>query len=377
MNNKIWLSPPHMGNKEQANIAEAFATNWIAPLGPFVDSFENKLCEFTGATAAAALSSGTAALHLALILSGIQRDDIVLCPSFTFSATINPVIYTGAVPVFIDSEEYSWNMSPSLLKKAISELKRSGKKARALIIVHLYGMPAAMDELMEIAAENNITVIEDAAESLGSIYKGKHTGTFGKIGILSFNGNKIITTSGGGAMLSDDVEIISKSRFLATQARDAAPHYQHSQIGYNYRLSNIAAAIGCGQMDVLKSRIEARRKNCSMYKEAFTSVKGISIPEEPEGYFSNRWLTTVIIDPSKTKNNHSREDVRLMLNELNIESRPLWKPMHMQPIFAGCLAFTDGTCETLFDNGLCLPSGSSLTAEEHSKICEAVISCIK
>ncbi|MEP7263550.1 MAG: aminotransferase class I/II-fold pyridoxal phosphate-dependent enzyme [Bacteroidota bacterium] len=374
---RIYLSAPHMGVKEQANIAEAFATNWIAPLGPFVDGFEKKLCEFTGSGHAAALSSGTAALHLGLMLCGVKTGDIVLCPSFTFSATVNPVIYIGAEPVFIDSEKETWNMSPDLLRIAIKVLKTEGKTPKALLIVHLYGMPAAMDELLQIAKENNLAVIEDAAESLGSLYKGKHTGTFGKTGILSFNGNKIITTSGGGALLSDDEELIKKSRFLATQARDQAPHYQHSEIGYNYRLSNICAAIGCGQMEVLNDRIAQRRNNFDKYHTAFKNTDAISLLQEPEGYFSNRWLSTIIIDPEKTKGNTTREDVRLKLDTLNIESRPLWKPMHMQPVFEKHRAFTDGTCEQLFKNGLCLPSGSSLTDEQHALICKTILEVVK
>lgn len=372
MNEKIWLSAPHMGKKEQENIAQAFATNWIAPLGPFVDQFERDICTFTGSRNAAALSSGTAALHLSLILNGIQPNDIILCPTFTFSATVNPVLYMGAEPVFIDSEKDSWNMSPELLKTAISTLKKEGKTPKALMIVHLYGMPAAMDELLQIASENNLLVIEDAAESLGSLYKGQHTGTFGKAGVLSFNGNKIITTSGGGALLSDDEELIAKSRFLATQARDKAPHYQHSHIGYNYRLSNICAAIGCGQMEVLKERVAARRKNFEKYKEAFADIKSIYLPDEPEGYFSNRWLSTIVIDPSKTKDHKTREDVRLKLETLNIESRPLWKPMHLQPVFEKHRAFTDGTSEHLFNNGLCLPSTSSLSNEHHELVVNTI-----
>lgn len=377
MNDKIWLSPPHMGSKEQANVANAFESNWIAPLGPFVDGFEKKLCEFTGSGHAAALSSGSAALHLGLMLCGVKAGDIVLCPSFTFSATVNPVIYIGAEPVFIDSEKESWNISPELLRDAIRTLKAEGKTPKALVIVHLYGMPAAMDELMQIAKENNLVVIEDAAESLGSLYKGKHTGTFGKTGILSFNGNKIITTSGGGALLSDDEELIKKSRFLATQARDAATHYQHSEIGYNYRLSNICAAIGCGQMEVLNDRIASRRNNFDKYKTAFKNTDAISVLDEPEGYFSNRWLSTITIDPKKTKGNATREDVRLKLDALNIESRPLWKPMHLQPVFQKHRAFLDGTCEQLFNNGLCLPSGSSLTDEQHAWICKTILEVVK
>lgn len=369
---RIYLSAPHMGGKEQVNIAEAFATNWIAPLGQFVNQFEKDLCMFTHAGHTAALSSGTAALHLSLILSGIERGDIVICPTFTFSATINPVIYMGAEPVFVDSEKSSWNMSPDLLREALYALRKQGKKAKAIIIVHLYGMPAAMEELMQVAMENELIVIEDAAESLGSLYKGKHTGTFGKAGILSFNGNKIITTSGGGALISDDAEMISKARFLATQARDAAPHYQHSQIGYNYRLSNICAAIGCGQMEVLADRVKSRRENFDKYCTAFENIKAISLPQEQEGYYSNRWLTTIVVNPELTKNNKTREDIRIKLEEYDIESRPLWKPMHLQPVFSKHKSFIDGTSERLFDNGLCLPSSSSLADSEIAKISSIV-----
>jgi dTDP-4-amino-4,6-dideoxygalactose transaminase len=377
MTEKIWLSPPHMGHVEQENIKVAFQTNWIAPLGPFVDGFEKKLCEFTGSGHASALSSGTAALHLGLMLSGVKAGDIVICPSFTFSATVNPIIYIGAEPVFIDSEKNTWNISPDLLREALESLKKENKIPKALLIVHLYGMPAQMDELLQIASENNLIVLEDAAESLGSLYKGKHTGTFGKAGILSFNGNKIITTSGGGALISDDEELIRKSRFLATQARDAAPHYQHSQIGYNYRLSNIAAAIGCGQMEVLKDRITQRRANFEFYKTAFRNIESISLPDEPNGFYSNRWLTTIIIDPEKTKANRTREDIRLKLDSLNIESRPLWKPMHLQPVFEKYRTFNDGTCENLFKNGLCLPSGSSLTNMQLELITDTITEFIQ
>jgi dTDP-4-amino-4,6-dideoxygalactose transaminase len=323
------------------------------------------------------LSSGTAALHLGLMLSGVKAGDIVICPSFTFSATVNPIIYIGADPVFIDSEKNTWNISPDLLREALESLKKENKIPKALLIVHLYGMPAQMDELLQIASENNLIVLEDAAESLGSLYKGKHTGTFGKAGILSFNGNKIITTSGGGALISDDEELIRKSRFLATQARDAAPHYQHSQIGYNYRLSNIAAAIGCGQMEVLKDRITQRRANFEFYKTAFRNIESISLPDEPNGFYSNRWLTTIIIDPEKTKANRTREDIRLKLDSLNIESRPLWKPMHLQPVFEKYRTFNDGTCENLFKNGLCLPSGSSLTNMQLELITDTITEFIQ
>lgn len=372
MNNKIWLSPPHMGGQEQINVNDAFNSNWIAPLGPYVNSFEEQLASFTGCKYAAALSSGTAALHLALILSGVKAGDTVICPSFTFSASANPIVYMGAKPVFVDSELSTWNISPTLLKKAIVDLDSKGIKPAAIIIVHLYGMPAAMNELMEIANEYNITVIEDAAESLGSTYQNKHTGTFGAFGILSFNGNKIITTSGGGALISNSKEQIDQARFLATQARDNAPHYQHSHIGYNYRMSNICAAIGCGQMTVLNDRIQSRRDNFEYYKTNLKDVKGISFLEEPNGFHSNRWLTCIVVDPTLTKNNATRETIRLHLETLNVECRPLWKPMHLQPIFENELSYVDGTCEKLFENGLCLPSGSSLTTSDLDFIINAI-----
>jgi dTDP-4-amino-4,6-dideoxygalactose transaminase len=372
MNNKIWLSPPHMCGQEQLNVNDAFESNWIAPLGPYVNGFEEQLASFTGSKYAAALSSGTAALHLALILSGVKAGNTVICPSFTFSASANPIVYMGAKPVFVDSELSTWNISPTLLRKAIVDLDSKGIKPAAIIIVHLYGMPAAMNELMEIAKEYNITVIEDAAESLGSTYQNKHTGTFGAFGILSFNGNKIITTSGGGALISNSKEQIDQARFLATQARDNAPHYQHSHIGYNYRMSNICAAIGCGQMTVLKDRIQSRRDNFEYYKTNFKDVKGISFLEEPNGFHSNRWLTCIVVDPTLTKNNATRETIRLHLETLNVECRPLWKPMHLQPIFENELSYVDGTCEKLFNEGLCLPSGSSLTTSDLDFIISAI-----
>ena len=353
-----------MSGQEQINVNDAFDSNWIAPLGPYVNGFEEKLASFTGANYAAALSSGTAALHLALILSGVKAGDTVICPSFTFSASANPIVYMGAKPVFVDSELSTWNLSPILLRNSIIDLAAKGMKPAAIIIVHLYGMPASMNELMAIANEYDIPVIEDAAESLGGMYHGKHTGTFGKFGVLSFNGNKIITTSGGGALISNSKEKIDQARFLATQARDNAPHYQHSHIGYNYRMSNICAAIGCGQMTVLNDRIQSRRSNFEYYKTNLKDVKGISFLDEPVGFYSNRWLSCIIVDPTLTKNNATRETIRLHLETLNIECRPLWKPMHLQPIFENELSYVDGTCEALFENGLCLPSGSSLTKDD-------------
>lgn len=388
MNEKIWLSSPHMGGDEQKFIKEAFDTNWIAPLGPNVDGFEKELCKVTGAGYAAALSSGTAAIHLSMILSGIGPGDYVLCQSFTFSATANPIVYQDATPVFIDSEPGTWNMDPKLLEEAIIKI-RSGERnpengdrspvngnnkpgtIKAIVPVHLYGMPAMMDEITDIAQRYDLPVIEDAAEALGSTYNGKLAGTFGRLGVLSFNGNKIITTSGGGALLSSNETLIKKARFLATQARDQAPYYQHSQIGYNYRMSNITAGIGRGQLEVLDLRVKRRREINQWYRNLLKDVPGITFQTEPsEKYISNHWLTAIIIDPVKSAT--SREKVRLALAEENIESRPLWKPMHLQPVFAKAPRFVNGTSEYLFNNGLCLPSGSNLKSTEFKRIEETL-----
>ncbi len=372
---KIWLSSPHMGGMEQVFVKEAFDTNWIAPLGPHVNGFEADLQAFTGVGHAAALSAGTAALHLALILLGVKVGDEVICQSFTFSASANPITYQGAVPVFVDSEKETWNMSPALLEAAIADRLALGKKPKAIIAVHLYGMPAKMAEIAAIADKYDIPLIEDAAEALGSNIDGKMCGTFGKLNILSFNGNKIITTSGGGALLSEDGEMIAKARFLSTQARDNAQHYQHSHIGYNYRMSNVVAAIGRGQMMVLNERIAARRANYERYLKIFGEInaKGyhIALLPEPEGFFSNRWLTTVTINPAENRG-VDREMLRLALEAENIESRPLWKPMHLQPVFAHCPFYGNGTSERLFEQGLCLPSGSNLNEADWERI-EAVL----
>jgi len=375
MNSKIWLSSPHIGTKEQEFVKEAFDTNWIAPLGPHVDRFENDLQSYTGAKYAAALSSGTAAIHLSLILLGVEPGDEVICQSLTFSASANPIVYQGATPVFIDSEPYTWNMNPVFLAEAIKDRLKKGKRPKALIPVHLYGMPARMDDILRIASDHGISVIEDAAEALGSEIDGRKCGTFGKFGILSFNGNKIITTSGGGALLSDDEAMIQKARFLATQARDPAPHYQHSHIGFNYRMSNVLAGIGRGQMTVINDRITARRANFLRYKSYFESLENkgynIKLLQEPENYFSNRWLTTIIIDPAHNKG-ITREIVRLALEANNIDARPIQKPMHLQPVFANAPFYGDGTSEKLFENGLCLPSGSNITEPEWERILEAL-----
>jgi dTDP-4-amino-4,6-dideoxygalactose transaminase len=368
---KIWLSSPHIGNNELQYVNEAFATNWIAPLGPHVNAFEHNLQEQTQTNHAAALSSGTSAIHLALILLGVNSGDTVFCQSITFSASANPIAYQGAIPVFIDSESDTWNMDPILLKNALEEAKQNGKLPKAIIPVHLYGMPAKMNEIISIANEYGVPVIEDAAEALGANINGKSCGSFGTFGVLSFNGNKIITTSGGGALLSEDAEMIEKARFLSTQARDAAPHYQHSHIGYNYRMSNVLAGIGRGQLEVLHDRVIARRNNFKKYQQYFLKYNSngfeIKFQEEPKGYFSNRWLTCILVDPSKNKG-LTREEIRLAMEVENIETRPLWKPMHQQPVFANSKNYLNGVSDNLFENGLCLPSGSNLTDEEFDRI---------
>ncbi len=367
MNNKIWLSSPHMGGKEEVYVKEAFDTNWIAPLGPHVDGFEKDIISYTNTKGAAALSSGTSAIHLALILLGVKPGDEVICQSFTFSASANPIVYQGAIPVFVDSEKDTWNMCPHHLRVAITDRIANGKKPKAIIPVHLYGMPSKMEAILAVANEFDIPVIEDAAEALGSTINGKACGTFGELGILSFNGNKIITTSGGGALVADNEAYISKARFLATQARDAAPHYQHSEIGYNYRMSNVCAAIGRGQMEVLPERIDQRRANYSYYKNELQGIDGIIFVNEPDGYFSNRWLTTILVKP-ETTGGITREDIRLQLEKENIESRPLWKPMHLQPVFEQFDFYGNGVAEKLFENGLCLPSGSNLSISDLEKV---------
>jgi dTDP-4-amino-4,6-dideoxygalactose transaminase len=367
MANRIWLSSPHMGHAEKGFVEDAFTTNWIAPLGPNVDGFESDLSQYTGVAHTAVLSSGTAALHLALIILGVKKDDIVLCQSFTFSATANPIVYLGATPVFIDSEEETWNMDPVLLERSIQHYLAINKKPKAIIPVHLYGMPAKLDAIIQIAKQYDIPVVEDAAEALGSTYHNKPCGAFGDLGILSFNGNKIITTSSGGALLSANEEWIKKAKFLSTQARDAAPHYQHSHIGYNYRMSNVLAGIGRGQMQVLPERIDQRRNNYAFYRDSFKDIQGISFQPEASGSFSNRWLTCILVDPKKT-NGITREDIRLHLEKDNIESRPLWKPMHLQPIFKDSPYFGNDVSAKLFEQGLCLPSGSNLLQHDLERI---------
>lgn len=371
-NKRIWLSLAHMGGKEQDFIQEAFDTNWVVPMGPNVDAFEEDINQYLGGgNYVAALSAGTAALHLGLILLGVKAGDEVICQSFTFSASANPIMYQGATPIFVDSEKDTWNMSPEFLEIAIKDRLSKGKKPKAIIPVHLYGMPAKMDEILAIANKYEIPILEDAAEALGSKYKNKYCGTIGELAGLSFNGNKIITTSGGGALVSKNEDYIKKARFLATQARDAAPHYQHSHIGYNYRMSNVVAGIGRGQMQVLPLRVKQRRTNNTLYRNQLENIEGLTFQTEPSAdFYSNYWLTSILLDPSLIKK--TREDLRLALEAANIESRPLWKPMHLQPIFKDYPFYGDGTSEKLFDTGLCLPSGSILTEDEILGVIEVV-----
>ncbi|MCU7557553.1 DegT/DnrJ/EryC1/StrS family aminotransferase [Macrococcus capreoli] len=364
MQERVFLSSPHMGGTEQKYVQEAFDTNWVAPLGANVNAFEDAVKSYTGIKAACALSSGTGGLHLALDLLDVGQDDIVFCSSLTFIATANPILYLGAKPVFIDSDLESWNMSPYALKKAFEKYAGLGKLPKAVMVVNLYGQSAKMDEIMAICNEYNVPVVEDAAESLGSKYKGKMSGTFGKFGIFSFNGNKIITTSGGGMIISNDEEAIAHALKKATQARDNAPHYQHSEVGYNYRLSNISAGIGRGQMEVLDDRVAKKREIFDRYKAGLQDVEGISFMEELEDTFSNRWLSTMLIDHEVTGKNYL--DVINMLAEDNIEARPVWKPMHLQPVFEGCDFIQDEQMDVskyLFDHGICLPSDSKMTDE--------------
>ena len=372
---RVWLSSPHMGEKEKVYVAEAFETNWVAPLGPNVDAFEEQLSKHLGVNGVVSLNSGSAALHLALNMLDVKTGDIVLCQSFTFAASAFPITYCNATPVFIDSEEDTWNMDPALLEKSIKEYIESGKKPAAIIVVHLYGMPAKMNEILAIAQAYEIPVIEDAAEALGSKYQEKACGSFGKIGILSFNGNKIITTSGGGALASDDEEIVKRVRHVSAQAKEPAPFYLHKEIGYNYRMSNICAGIGRGQMEVLSERVEKRRAIFETYKKAFEAVKGISFLNEPVGYFSNRWLTTILFDEQVFELG-TNERIRQELEKLNIETRPLWKPLHQQPVFADCKAYCNGVSDKLFATGLCLPSGSNITDESLSNVIHEIKKCL-
>ena len=365
---KIWLSSPHMGGNEQKFIQEAFDTNWIAPLGPHVTGFEQDLEHYLGnKVQVAALSSGTAALHLALIVLGVQAGDEVICQSMTFAASANPITYLGAHPIFVDSEPETWNISPKALEEAIEDRIKKGKKPKAIIAVHLYGVPFKAKEIKAIATKYEIPIVEDSAEALGSYYEGQACGTLGDIGILSFNGNKIITTSGGGALVTPDPKVKEKVVFLATQARDQAPHYQHSEIGYNYRMSNVCAGIGRGQMEVLDKHVKARQSMQAFYKEVFQDIVGVQVMETPTNTTANYWLSAILIDPAKTQG-ITRETLRLAFEKENIESRPLWKPMHLQPVFASCPYYGTNVAEVVFEKGLCLPSGSNLTNEDRERI---------
>ncbi len=371
-NSKIWLSSPHMGGSEQKFVQDAFDTNWVAPLGPNVNGFEKDLEDYLGENVfAAALSSGTAALHLALIILQVTSEDEVICQSMTFSASANPIVYLGAKPVFVDSENETMNLCPIALEEAILDGIKRSKKPKAIVMVHLYGMPGKIDEIRNVADKYEIPIIEDSAEALGSTYKGKKCGTFGDIGILSFNGNKIITTSGGGALITKTIEIKNKAVFLSTQARDNAPHYQHSEIGYNYRMSNICAGIGRGQMEVLDDHLKKRREMHQFYLNLFLEIDAITVFTEPNSdYYSNHWLSCILFDSSKT--NIKSEDLRLALEKGNIESRPLWKPMHLQPVFRNYAYFGNKISENLFNNGLCLPSSSNLTDNDRERITKVI-----
>ena len=367
---RIYLSPPHMSGHELELVNDAFASNWIAPLGPHVDAFEREFAAAVGVPHAAALSSGTAALHLAMQLVGVERGDEVLCSTFTFSATANAITYEGGVPVFVDSERASWNLDPALVAEELDACARRNKLPRAVVTVDLYGQSADHDPIRAACERHGVTVIEDAAEALGATYKGQPVGRFGRLGVFSFNGNKIITTSGGGMLVSEDEALIRRARFLATQARDPAPHYQHSEIGYNYRLSNVLAAIGRGQLRVLEERVAAKRRIFARYVERLGGLPGVAFMPEPEWAHSTRWLTCITIDPAAF--GATREDVRLALEAQDIESRPLWKPMHLQPVFASCRARGGAVSAALFEHGLCLPSGSALTDAEVDRIAAIV-----
>ena len=383
MKPRIWLSLAHMSGREQEFIQEAFDTNWVVPLGPNVNAFEKSLRDFliengelkieNEGKRVVALSAGTAALHLGLILLGVEEGDEVICQSFTFSASANPIAYLGAKPVFVDSERETWNMDPVLLEEAIKDrLEKTGRLPKAIIPVHLYGMPGKLDEILEIANRYEIPVLEDSAEALGSEYKGKKCGTFGEYGVLSFNGNKMITTSGGGALVCPNEERAKRALFYATQAREQAPHYQHEKIGYNYRMSNICAGLGRGQMFVLDEHVARRRAIHDLYVKLLAGVKGVKVMCQPEGevFNSNYWLTCITVEPEEA--GFTREDVRLALDEENIESRPLWKPMHLQPVFKDAPYYGNGTSERLFEIGLCLPSGPTLTDEDVERVVKVI-----
>ena len=365
---RIYLSSPHMGTHELSLVQEVFASNWIAPLGPHVDAFEKEFSERVGVKHAAALSSGTAALHLALRWLNLQNGDEVICSSLTFSASVNPILYERATPVFVDSDAATWNMDPVLLEEAILNRIKRGKKPKAVVLVHLYGQSADLDPISTLCAQHDIPLIEDAAEALGASYKDISPGSYGLCGLHSFNGNKIITTSGGGMLVSNDGKLIEKARFWATQSRDPAPHYQHSEVGFNYRLSNVLAAIGRGQLRVLEDRVNARRANCAYYHSALSDLPGFTIMPEADYGRCSRWLTCILIDPNIAGTD--REQIRLALELENIEARPIWKPMHLQPIFKDCHCYGGAVSERLFDQGLCLPSGSNLSRTDLDRVIE-------
>lgn len=371
---RILLSPPHMSGNEEKYVKEAFETNWIAPLGPNLDAFEKELAEYAGVKEAVAVSSGTAAIHLALSILNVKKGDSVFCSSLTFVATANPILYLEAEPVFIDSEPETWNMSPYALETAFKEAVKIGKLPKAIIIVNLYGQPAKMDELLSICNQYKVPVIEDAAESLGSTYKGKASGTFGEFGIYSFNGNKIITTSGGGMVISNDTQSLVRARFLATQARDAAPYYQHSEMGYNYRMSNILAGIGRGQLEVLEERVSARRAVYDLYYQELASLPGFKFMPELANTHSNRWLTALTINDEEIR--ISTTELLKALEDENIEARHVWKPLHLQPLFAGCRYYPHtrqtNVSEQLFYSGICLPSGSNMTYDEQMRVINTI-----
>ena len=376
---KIYLSSPHMSGHEQKYIKDAFDLNWIAPLGPNVDEFERELASFVGVKGGAAVSSGTAAIHLALRLLNVQEGDTVFCSSFTFVASANPIVYLGAEPVFIDSEPETWNMSPQALALALHDADNAGKLPKAVILVHLYGQSAKLDEILSLCNRYDVPIIEDAAESLGSTYKGKASGTFGKFGVYSFNGNKIITTSGGGMLISNDVEALERARLLATQAKDPAPHYEHSEIGYNYRMSNILAGIGRGQLEVLEDRVRARRAIYKRYYEALSFIPGFYFMPELENTRSNRWLTTLTIDENESGTSSGK--LLRTLAEENIEARPMWKPLHLQPLFKGKRYYphskNEDMSQYLFQSGICLPSGSNMLEEDQQRVIQGILKAVE
>ncbi|MBD3422637.1 MAG: pyridoxal phosphate-dependent aminotransferase [Chitinivibrionales bacterium] len=373
--NRIYLSAPHLNGTEIQYVKKAFASNWIAPVGPDLSAFEQEVCNYTGAKYAAALSSGTAALHLALKIAGVSEGDDVLCSTFTFAGSVFPIMYLGAAPVFVDSDLLTWNMDPLLLEQAIQDKARKGKKPKAAVIVHLYGQSANMDALLAICNKYEVAVVEDAAESMGAYYRGKHTGTIAPLGVFSFNGNKIITTSGGGMLVGQDKDNIDIARYYSTQSRKPAAHYEHEEIGYNYRMSNIVAAIGRGQLITLEERVKRKREIFDYYYEKLGQVSGVSFMPEADYGRANRWLSCLTIDPEFS--GCTREDVRLALECENIESRPLWKPMHLQPVFRKYSVYLNGVSEKLFKTGLCLPSGTSLSSDQLERITRCIMTAIK